>query len=154
MHHPTLGELKSTGTDEGAFEGEIKSKAYNIRLNLELDSAPQEAVFKFAENVIASLASLGEKAKDAIGRDLLETYNTGWNTYDEVQEDGSTKTVVNPKLEFKQFISQFELSGLTILGAECVQLWYKPNDLFWGHSVFVTTFDGLEFNQPYAEMFG
>lgn len=154
MNHPTLGRLESKGIQGDSFEGEVKIDGNRIGLNIELDTAPQDQVFKFAENVVVSISSLKEKAKRIISRDLLETYNSGWNEYDEVQDDGSTKTVVNPQLDSDQFISQFELDSISICGTDCVEFWYKPNDLFWGHSVFVTSFDGFEFEDTNAQMFG
>lgn len=154
MKHPTLGLLESKGTDEGSFEGKVKIDGTIVDLNIELDSAPQDQVFKFAEKVVTSIEDLKEKAKSVISRDLLETYNSGWNEYDEVQEDGSTKTVVNPQLDSGQFTSQFELNSISICGNESVEFWYKPNELFWGHSVFVTSFDGLLFEDTNAQMFG
>ncbi|MCD6004238.1 hypothetical protein K7H08_05220 [Halomonas sp. IOP_6] len=101
-------------------------------LNIDLDSAPKDLVLKLAEEVVFSISSLQNKAAAIVSRDLLETYNSGWNEYDEVQEDGSTKAVVNPKLDSNQLISQFELGSISICGADCVEFWYKPNDLFWG----------------------
>lgn len=154
MNHLTLGRLELKETEEGSYESEVNADGTNIGLSIELDSAPQEQVFKFAEKVVNSISNLNEKSKSVIVRDLLDTYNSGWNEYDEVQEDGSIKTVVNPTLDSSQFISQFELSSISICGTECVELWYKPNDLFWGHSVFVTSFDGLKFEDANAQMFG
>lgn len=154
MNHPTLGRLESKGTDEDSFEGQVNTDGTIIGLSISLDTAPQDQVFKFAEMVVNSISDLNEKSKGVICRDLLETYNLGWNEYDEVQEDGSIKTVVNPTLDSGQFINQFELSSISICGTECVELWYQPNDLFWGHSVFVTSFDGLKFEDANAQMFG
>ena len=154
MNHPTLGPLKSNDADESSFEGKISIQGYELGLNIELDSETQESVFKFAEDVASSISTLDKKAKNIIGRDLLETYNSGWNEYDEVQDDGSTKTVVNPKLETEQFIKPFELESISVTGIDCIELWYKPNDLFWGHSVFVTSFDGTKFTDTKAQMFG
>lgn len=154
MDHPTLGLLKPKDTDGNSYEGEIKSEGYKVALNIELDSAVQAEVFKFVESVVSYISSLDVKAKSIIGRDLLETYNSGWNEFDEVQKDGSTKTIVNPKLDSEQFTNQFELGSINVSGIDCIEFWYKPNELFWGHSVFVTSFDGIEFNDSNTQMFG
>ncbi|GEK50230.1 DUF2262 domain-containing protein [Vreelandella venusta] len=154
MNHPILGQLVSKEAEISSFEGEVIIDGSNVGLNIELDSAPQDQVLMLAEKVVASISILQDKAAAIVSRDLLEAYNSGWNEYDEVQEDGSTKAVVNPKLDSNQFISQFELDSISICGADCVEFWYKPNDLFWGHSVFVTSFDGLEFKDANAQMFG
>ena len=154
MDHPTLGLLEPKGKNGDSFEGEILSDEKKVGLSIQLDSAPQDQVFKLAESVVASVLALNEKAKNIICRDLLETYNSGWNEYDEAQEDGSFKTVLNPKLDSVQFISQFELDSISICGADCIELWYKPNHLFWGHSVFVTSFNGIDFDNANAQMFG
>jgi hypothetical protein len=154
MNHPTLGLLESKGIDSEYFEGVVKVGEANIDLKIELDAEPQNEVFEFAENIVSSLSVLNGKAKSVICRDLLETYNSGWNEYDEMQDDGSTRAVVNPQLDAGQFSSQFVLASITICGTDCVEFWYKPNNLFWGHSVFVTSFDGINFEDTNAQMFG
>jgi len=151
MNHPTLGRLERK---DDCFEGELQLDGNKIGLSIELDAAPQDKVLKFSESVVTSIECLEEKAKSVINRDLLETYNSAWKEYDEVQEDGSTKTVINPELNSEQFVSHFELDSISICGADCVEFWFKPNNLFWGHSVFVTSFDGVEFGDANAQMFG
>ncbi len=154
MNHPVLGHLEQKGNDRGSFEGRIKNREYNVGMNIELDTEAEEEVFKFAESVVYSLSILEAKAKVVIGQELLETYNSGWKEYDEVQDDGSTKTIVNPTLETEQFINHFELDSISICGSTLIEFWYKTNELFWGHSVYVTSFDGVKFEDTNVQMFG
>lgn len=154
MNHPTLGQLVAKGAGLNAFAGEVNVDGNIIGLNIDLDSSPQDQVLKFAEEVVLFIANLQGKAQAVLSRDLLATYNSGWNEYDEVQQDGSINTVVNPKLDSGQFIRQFELDSIAICGTDSVEFWYKPNDLFWGHHVVVTSFDGLEFKDAQAQIFG
>jgi len=151
MNHPILGQLEEK---DDYFIGSMHSDGKAVVLIIDLDGASTEQAFEFAEKVVDSISSLMDKAKNVISRDLLEIYNSGWNEYDEVQEDGSTKTVINPKLDTADFVCQFELDRVSVSGGTCVEFRYKPNDLFWGHRVFVTSFDGLGFEDALAKLFG
>jgi len=152
--HPKLGRLEPTGGSDDSFEGVIDLCGDKIDLIIELDTAIKDTVFEFAVSVINSISSLNHQAKHLISSNLLDTYNLDWNEYDEVNEDGSTHTVSNPQLSSDQFIIQFELDGVIICGIDCIELWYKPNALFLGHSIFVTSFDGLNFSETRVQMFG
>lgn len=39
-------------------------------------------------------------------------------------------------------------------GDQTSDVWYECGELFWGHSLFVTAFDGITFNDVYVQMFG
>lgn len=64
---------------------------------------------KRAEDVPMENDILDKLAKRIAVADLRETYNAGWNEYDEAQEDGSSKLVSNPKLSEAEFEAKLSL---------------------------------------------
>lgn len=145
MKHPSLGNLTPKGGSEDALCGEVTYDNRIITFDIDRDADDIEEAINLAAEIISALSKYDNEAKTIISNDLLETYNSGWNEYDEVQEDGSFKTVIKPKLSDKEFVSQFSLKSVSISGNSCVELWYQESDLFWGHSVYVSTFDGVDF---------
>ena len=154
MQHPVLGKLTPKEGSEDSYTGEVTYEDRNIAFDIERDADDIEEAINLAVEIIAALSKYDIESKSIISKDLLETYNSGWNEYDESQEDGSFKTVIKPKLSAKEFESQFTLKTVNISGSSCVELWYEENDLFWGHSVFVSTFEGVDFSDAQAQMFG
>ena len=151
MHHPLLGLLKA---DQGSLVGSLSLNEANISLRIDPDDVSIDHALSLAATIASSLCDYDRISKDVIVRDLLKTYNEGWNEYDEVQENGSTIAVVNPQLGHDEFRDKLELVSLDITGDSCVELWYKDSGLFWGHSIFVQSFDGADFSNSQAQLFG
>jgi hypothetical protein len=151
VRHPQLGTLE-IGEKSGV--GTLSFDGRSIPLRIELDGNSLDGVLSFASIIGSSLETYDRISKEIITTDLLETYNSGWNEYDEVQEDGTTKSVVNPMLSSAEFKARFVLSSVTITGDSSVDLWYEDGGLFWGHSVFVESLDGTDFTNARAQMFG
>jgi hypothetical protein len=151
VRHPQLGVLEirdNSGSGTLAFDGR------SIPLRIELDGCGLDEVLSFAASIASALGTFDRISKEIIAADLLDTYNSGWNEYDEVQEDGTLKTVINPKLSSVEFQARFIMNGITITGDSSVDLWYEDGGLFWGHSVFVESLDGADFANARAQLFG
>lgn len=89
-----------------------------------------------------------------IVKDLCETYNNVWNEYDEVQADGSLKSVTHPPLTTTECEQKFFLTGVNITGNTIVDLFYDNPGLFWGHAVWVQSLNGNAFNTARAKLLG
>src|SRR5262249_15820883 len=107
-----------------------------------------------AEEVVRRLPELDTLAKRVAVRDLRETYNNGWNEYDEAQEDGSFKTVINPQLSEAEFEAKLSLTAINVTGDRMIDFYYDDERMFWGHSVFVNSLNGTDFSEARAEFFG
>jgi hypothetical protein len=92
-----------------------------------------------AAKVVGRLAELDKLAKGIAVADLRETYNSGWNEYDEVQEDGSLKTVTNPQLSEAEFEAKLSLQAVNVSGDRMLDFFYDDERMFWGHSVVVNS---------------
>jgi len=93
-------------------------------------------------------------AKRVAVADLRETYNNGWNEYDEAQEDGSFKRVSNPQLSEAEFEAKLSLNAINVEGDRMVTFFYDDENMFWGHSVVVCSLNGTDFIEARAEIFG
>jgi hypothetical protein len=149
--HPQLGQLV---LDNESVRGEISYRDQRIPLNIEPDDRTLDEALAFAAIITASLPEYDRISKDVAAADLLESYNTGWNEYDEVQDDGSLKAVLNPKLTPGEFKDRLSLTAVNVTSDCCVALWYNDHGLFWGHSVFVESLDGPDFTNAKAQLFG
>jgi hypothetical protein len=151
MKHDILGTIKRAGEDGVAT---IRYGSRDIEVQVIPDDQEFETTLRLAADVVQRLSALDKAAKRVAVADLLKTYNDGWNEYDEVQADGSLKTVVNPKLSKAQFEKNLSLNAINATGDKMVQFFYDDEKMFWGHSVIVSSLKGTDFSEAYAELFG
>jgi hypothetical protein len=87
MKHNILGEIKRTDGD--VFDGvaTIRYGLRDIKIQMSRDDQPFETTLKLAAEVVRRLPELDKLAKRVAVADLRETYNNGWNEYEEAQED-------------------------------------------------------------------
>ncbi len=153
MKHDTLGEVELSGHPFDAV-ATIRYDSCDIKVGISRDDQPLEAALKLAAEVVSRLAELDMLAKRVAARDLRETYNNGWNEYDEAQEDGSLKTVVSPHLSEAEFEAKLSLRDVNVTGAQMIDFFYDDERMFWGHSVVVNSLSGTAFTDAQAELFG
>ena len=63
-----------------------------------------------------------------------------------------TQSTHLPSLTSKEFQEKITLTSIDVEGEEGCCFWYNDNDLFWGHSISVTSFDGITFSDLHAEI--
>ncbi|WP_309384840.1 DUF2262 domain-containing protein [Cerasicoccus frondis] len=152
--HPVLGTLTRPKNNAEGFETIILFNGSKIEVQIEPDDQSDSDAIEFTAQVVSELARIESECRKILVRDLLPTYNGGWNEYDEVQEDGTCKTVKNPKLNQSEFDQKFTLKSLSTTGIECIDVWFDDSNLFWGHGVFVSCLDGLDLSEADAQLFG
>ena len=151
VQHPILGQLK---IDQRSVVGALAVGDKSISLRIDPDDVALDQALSLATTIAASLSDYDNISKIVIARDLLETYNSGWNEYDEVQDNGEIKTITNPQISQSEFKDKLTLVSVSITGDSCVELWYSDCRLFWGHSIFVESLDGANFTNSQAQLFG
>ena len=109
---------------------------------------------RLAAEVVGRLHELDQAGKRIAVRDLRDSYNGGWNEYEEAQGDGTFKSVSNPALSEAEFERKLSLIGINVTGDEIVTLFYENENMFWGHTVVVTSLRGLDFGDAKADLFG
>ena len=152
MKHPVLGEVTQ---EEGKEEGTtiVLYDERRIEISISGDEIPYEEALEVAASMVQLLPKLDSRAKQLAAAGLTENYNNGWNEYDEQQEDGTYKTVRHPKLTQEEFASKLSLRTVNVTG-EMIDFFYDDQNMFWGHSVVVTSMDGVAFADTTVEIFG
>lgn len=151
MRHPGLALYE---IDEKSARGKLLLDDRSIPLTVESEDKTLEEALSLATIIASALLSYDQISKDVAASDLLESYNSGWNAYDQAQEDGSFKTVINPELSANEFKERLVLSSVSVSSDSCVEFWYEDGGMFWGHSVFVQSLDGEDFGSARAQLFG
>lgn len=154
MKHDILGNVKFS--DGAPFDAVavVRHGSRDVKIGLSRDDQTLETTLSLAADIVSRLAELDIRAKTVGVRDLRETYNNGWNEYDEAQEDGSLKTVINPQLSEAEFEARLSLRAVNVTGAEMVHFFYDDEGIFWGHSIVVNSLNGADFSKAGAELFG
>ena len=152
MKHPVLGEITQED-DKGEGIASVLYGDRNVKLRISGDELSFEEAVEVAATLVQQLSKLDARAKRLAASDLTETYNDGWNEYDERQEDGTYKTVRHPKLTQEEFAGKLTLRSINVTG-KMLDLFYDDENMFWGHSVVVTSMDGVAFSDTSVEIFG
>lgn len=154
MKHDILGNVRKDKDRPDDSLATVQYRSRKIKIRIIPDDQALETTVNLAAEVVKRLPKLDKAAKSVIVAGLRKTYNGGWNEYDEVQKDGSLKTVKNPKLSATEFEKKFSLRAINVTGSEMVDFFYDDTGLFWGHSVIVNSLAGVDFSDARAELFG
>jgi hypothetical protein len=154
MKHDILGEIERTDGD--VFDGvaRIRYGSKEIKVQIIRDDQPLETTVQFAAEVALRLDELDKVAKRVASADLRATYDGGWNEYDEVQADGTVKTVSNPQLSEAEFEKKLSLNAINVTGDRMIDFFYDDEGMFWGHSIVVNSMTGTDLSEARAELFG
>jgi hypothetical protein len=154
MKHDILGEVELSNGHPFDATVVVRYGSRDIRFGLSRDDQSLEATLTLAADVVGRLAELDQRAKNVAAMDLCDTYNGGWNEYDEGQEDGSFKTVTNPPLSVEEFEAKLSLQALNVTGARMLDFFYDDERMFWGHSIVVNSMHGIDLSEAHATLFG
>lgn len=154
MKHDVLGEIQRPA--DGPFDAVaiIRYDGRDVRFQMDRDDQPLETTLELAAEVARNLAELDATAKRVAVADLREIHNNGWNAYDEVEEDGSLKSVANPQLSEAEFEARLSLTAVNVTGDLMIHFFYDDQGMFWGHAVVVYSGEGVDLAESHAELFG
>ena len=150
--HTILGSIQQVKDD--IFIANIKYLNQSLEITINLDGSSYDSSIDLASSVTQQLDMLDRKAKLVINDDLLDIYNDEWRSFEQLQTNGVYRSISNPILSSKEFISKFNLQSIQILGDDCIEFCYGESELFHGHSIYVNSFDGIQFTIVNAEIFG
>lgn len=154
MKHDILGEIEQSDGHPFDATAVVRHSSRDIKVGIIRDDQLLETTLNLAAEVVGRLAELDRLAKVIAVSDLRETYNGGWNEYDEAQEDGSLKTVTTPQLSEAEFEAKLSLRAVNVTGDRMIDFFYDDENMFWGHSVVVNSLNGVDFSGAHAELFG
>ena len=109
------------------------------------DEGETEKVEQLMNTFFSEIDTLLPKAKECIANEFLDLYNDNWRFGDD--EDNPDK----PELTKEEFMENLSLQSFLFFSEE-VKVFFDDNDMFFGHSLIASDFDGENFN--YAQMFG
>jgi hypothetical protein len=154
MKHDILGEIKRREGDVIEGVATIRFGSREITIHIIPSDQPFETTLTLAGEVVTRLKELNKAARRIIVAEMRETYNTCWREYDEMQADGSLKRVSNPQLSEAEFDKMFSLDAVNVSSNQVIDLFYDDSGMFCGHSVVVSSLNGIDFIGARADLFG
>jgi len=137
-----------------ALAGKLRLGGREVALLIQPDGEDIALPLALAREAARSIVDVDVKAKRVASDKLLRTYNISWREFRRARSDGKVEDVCLPEMTPEEFMSRLTLVSLEACGADCIVLCYSDDTLFAGHSVFVTSFDGLLFGEANAQLFG
>ena len=133
--------------DPTSYDGTvvINGKELSVDIILE-DEGETEKIEQQMNYFFSEIDTLSKKAKECIAEKYLDLYNNNWRFGDDDEDDPD-----KPELTKKEFIEALSLQSL-LFYSEDVEVFFDDNDMFLGHSLIASEFDGENFND--AQMFG
>ena len=133
--------------DPTSYDGTVVINGEELRVDIILeDEGDTEKIEQQMNNFFSEIDTLSPKAKECIAEKYLELYNDNWRFGDDDKDDED-----KPELTKEQFIEALSLRSF-LFYSEDVEVFFDDNDMFLGHSLIASDFDGENFND--AQMFG
>ena len=141
-----ITDFTQDSNDPTSYDGTVVvgEKELDVSIILE-DEGETEKVERLMNTFISEIDTLLPKAKECIANEFLDLYNDNWRFGDD--EDNPDK----PELTKEEFMENLSLQSFLFFNEE-VKVFFDDNDMFFGHSLIASDFDGENFN--YAQMFG
>ena len=133
--------------DPTSYDGTVVvgGKELGVSIILE-DEGETEKVEQLMNTFFSEIDTLSQKAKGCIANEFLDLYNDNWRFGNDDEDDPD-----KPELTKEEFMEALSLRSL-LFYSEDVEVFFDDNDMFLGHSLIASDFDGENFND--AQMFG
>ena len=133
--------------DPTSYEGTVVLNGEELGVSIILeDKSETEKIEQLMNTLFGGIDTLLPKAKECIAEKFLELYNDNWRFGDDDENDPD-----KPELTKEEFMEALSLQSF-LFYSEDVEVFFDDNDMFLGHSLIASEFDGENFN--YAQMFG
>ena len=133
--------------DPTSYDGMVVINGKELRVDIILeDEGETEKLEQLMNTLFGGIDTLLPKAKECIAEEFLELYNDNWRFGDDDENDPD-----KPELTKEQFMEALSLQSF-LFYSEDVEVFFDDNDMFLGHSLIASAFDGENFND--AQMFG
>ena len=133
--------------DPTSYDGTvvINGKVLSVDIILE-DEGETKKIEQLMNTFLSEINTLLPKAKECIAEKYLDLYNDNWRFGDDDEDDPD-----KPELTKEEFMEALSLQSFLFYSEE-VKVFFDDNDMFFGHSLIASDFDGENFN--YTQMFG
>ena len=133
--------------DPTSYDGTVVINGEELSVDIILeDEGETEKVEQLMSTFFNEIDTLLPKAKECIANEFLDLYNDNWRFGGDDEDDED-----KPELTKEQFIEALSLRSF-LFYSEDVEIFFDNNDMFLGHSLIASEFDGENFND--AQMFG
>ena len=133
--------------DPTSYEGTVVLNGEELGVSIILeDEGETEKLEQLMNTLFGGIDTLLPKAKECIAEEFLELYNDNWRFGDDDENDPD-----KPELTKEEFMEALTLQSF-LFYSEDVEVFFDDNDMFLGHSLIASEFDGENFND--AQMFG
>ena len=133
--------------DPTSYEGTVVLNGEELGVSIILeDEGETEKIEQLMNTLFGGIDTLLPKAKECIAEEFLELYNDNWRFGDDDENDPD-----KPELTKEEFMEALTLQSF-LFYSEDVEVFFDDNDMFLGHSLIASEFDGENFND--AQMFG
>ena len=133
--------------DPTSYEGTVVLNGEELGVSIILeDESETEKIEQLMNTLFGGIDTLLPKAKECIAEEFLELYNDNWRFGDDDEDDPD-----KPELTKEEFMEALSLQSF-LFYSEDVEVFFDDNDMFLGHSLIASEFDGQNFND--AQMFG
>ena len=133
--------------DPTSYDGTVVINGKELRVDIILeDEGETEKIEQQMNYFFSEIDTLSKKAKECIAEKYLDLYNDNWRFGDDDEDDPD-----KPELTKEKFMESLSLRSL-LFYSEDVEVFFDDNDMFLGHSLIASEFDGENFND--AQMFG
>ena len=133
--------------DPTSYDGTVVINGEELRVDIILeDEGDTEKIEQLMNTFLSEIDTLSQKAKECIAEKFLELYNDNWRFGGDDEDDED-----KPELTKEEFMEALSLQSF-LFYSEDVEVFFDDNDMFLGHSLIASDFDGENFN--YTQMFG
>ncbi|GHA76754.1 DUF2262 domain-containing protein [Cognatilysobacter bugurensis] len=154
IEHPVLGNLTPCRELPGSLCGQLRYGEDLIDLTVSPDNKGIECALVLATSLAQSLEHLDFTCRRLVADTSLEGYNSDWRFGLVAQGDGTFERVEEPPLTREDFCRNLKLSSIVASGEAMLLFYYGDSDMFGGHSVEVTSFDGTAFQDTDVSLVG
>ena len=133
--------------DSTSYDGTVVINGEELSGDIILeDEGETEKIEQQMNTFFSEINTLLPKAKECIAEKYLDLYNDNWRFGDDDEDDPD-----KPELTKEEFMEALSLRSL-LFYSEDIEVFFDDNDMFLGHSLIASEFDGENFND--AQMFG
>jgi len=136
-----ITDFTQDSNDPTSYDGTVVvgGKELGVSIILE-DEGETEKVEQLMSTFFNEIDTLLPKAKECIAEKYLELYNDNWRFGDDDKDDED-----KPELTKEEFMEALSLRSLLFYSKD-VEVFFDDNDMFLGHSLIASDFDGENFN--------
>ena len=147
MKQYKITDFTQDSNDPTSYDGAVVvgGKELGVSIILE-DEGETEKIEQLMNTFFSEIDTLSPKAKECIANEFLDLYNDNWRFGNDDEDDPD-----KPELTKEEFMEALSLQSLLFYSKD-VEVFFDDNDMFLGHSLIASDFDGENFND--AQMFG